>query len=391
MTGTTHLSRQSLATEIKQQALRLGLELVGIAPVSEPETWSQFQDWLQRGYAGQMDYMYRQARARSHPSQVFPEARSVIMVGLNYKPKQLASQVRLSDRSGRVSCYAWGRDYHRVLRRKLRELLRWLKTRVPECQGRAVVDSAPLLERDFARRAGLGWFGKNTMLIHRRLGSFFFLGALLVNLELPPDPPLETSHCGSCTACLEACPTHALVSPHVLDARRCISYLTIELRGPIPAELRPAMGDWVFGCDICQEVCPWNRKAPVAISPELQPRADLIALDLTQLFFLSEAEFRDKFAGTALLRARREGLLRNAAIVLGNRKDPSAIPALRQGLHDRSPLVRGAVAWALGQIATPEAITALRNRLAIETDDTVRQEIVHALQAAADLQPAGVQ
>jgi epoxyqueuosine reductase len=249
-----------------------------------------------------------------------------------------------------VARYAQGADYHDVLRQRLNQLLAWVQTECPGCQGRGVVDTAPLLERDFARRAGLGWFGKNTMLLHKRLGSYFFLGALLLDLELRPDPPYETSHCGTCTACLEACPTQAFPEPGVLDARRCISYLTIELRGPVPPELREPLGDWLFGCDVCQEVCPWNRKAPPGTEPALQPRPDLVALDPAELLGLSEEAFRRRFRGTALTRAKRRGLLRNAALVLGNCGDPAALPALQRALQDPEPLVREAARWAIRQI-----------------------------------------
>jgi epoxyqueuosine reductase len=212
------------------------------------------------------------------------------------------------------------------------------------------VDSAPLLERDFARRAGLGWFGKNTMLLNKRLGSYFFIGALLLDLQLEPDPAHDTSHCGTCSACLDACPTQAFTAPGRLDARRCISYLTIELRGPIPEELREPMGDWLFGCDICQEVCPWNRKAPAGNEPAFQPRPDLESVDPVELLSLTEQEFRRRFRGTALMRTKRRGLLRNAAIVLGNQGDAAALPALQNVLGDPEPLVREAAEWAIRRI-----------------------------------------
>jgi epoxyqueuosine reductase len=240
----------------------------------------------------------------------------------------------------------------------LNELLAWIRQEVPGCRGRGVVDTAPLLERDFARRAGLGWFGKNTMLLNKRQGSYFFLGALLLDLELAADPPHETSHCGTCTACLDACPTQAFPAPGVLDSRRCISYLTIELRGPVPEELRRPMGNWLFGCDICQEVCPWNRKAPVTREPELRPRADLEAIDPAELLGLSESDFRRRFLGTALTRAKRSGLLRNAAIILGNRGDPAALPALRRAADDPDPVIRDAAQWAIEQI---EALAGSRS------------------------------
>lgn len=391
MSGNSQAISQNLHLQIQHEARRLGFELVGIAAARTPNTWPQYLDWLAKGFSGEMHYLHRHAQARSHPRHVFTDVRSLIIVGLNYKPAVLNSSRSLPPNTGRVSCYAWGRDYHRVLRRKLRHLLRWLQTQVPDCRGRIVVDSAPLLERDFAQQAGLGWFGKNTMLINKRLGSFIFLGALLVNIELQPDPPFDTSHCGSCTACLEACPTQAFIHPGMLDARRCISYLTIELRGPIPEELRPAIGHWVFGCDVCQDVCPWNRKAPNANPLNWHSLPDLEALNLVELFSLSEAEFRTKFLGTALMRAGREGLLRNAAIVLGNRRHPESVPALGLALNDESPVVRGAAAWALGQIASPDALQALSKRLALESNESVCNEIVRALRSADTAVPRGVQ
>ncbi|HZY85586.1 MAG TPA: tRNA epoxyqueuosine(34) reductase QueG, partial [Gemmataceae bacterium] len=324
----------------------------------------RLRDWLSRGFAGSMDYLPRHAEARRHPSSILPEVRSVVMVGMNYRepedrgqrtedraPGPLSSVLcPLSSASGRVARYARGADYHDVLRERLKRLLAWLQAERPGCRGRAVVDTAPLLERDYARRAGLGWFGKNTMLLNRRQGSYFFLGALLVDVELAPDAAHETSHCGTCTACLDACPTDAFPAPGVLDARRCVSYLTIELRGSVPEELREGLGDWVFGCDVCQEVCPWNRKAPPGAEPALAPRPDLEALDPEEVLGLTEDEFRRRFAGTALTRPRRAGLLRNAALVLGNTGGPEALPALRRALADPEPLVREAAAWAVGRI-----------------------------------------
>jgi len=281
---------------------------------------------------------------------VLPEVRSVVMVGMNYKPAAAEQET-----AARVARYARGTDYHDVLRERLNRLLAWVRQEVPTCSGRGVVDTAPLLERDFARRAGLGWFGKNTMLLNRRLGSYFFLGALLLDLPLTPDPPHATTHCGSCTACLDACPTQAFVGPGVLDARRCISYLTIELKGSIPADLRQPLGSWLFGCDVCQEVCPWNRKAPPGTEPAFLARPDLEAVDPVELLGLSPEEFRRRFRGTALMRSKRRGLLRNAALVLGNCGNAQALPALRQALSDAEPLVREAAAWAIAQIERREA------------------------------------
>lgn len=331
----------TIEERLKQQARLLGFELAGIAPAAEADGFERLRQWLERGFAGTMDYLQRHGDARRHPSSILPEVRSVIMVGMNYRPRSP---------TGRISCYAHGSDYHDVLRERLRRLLDWLRQERPDCRGRGVVDTAPLLERDFARRAGLGWFGKNTMLLNKRWGSFFFLGALLTNLELSCDEPHIASHCGTCTACLDACPTHAFVAPGLLDARRCISYLTIEHRGDVPEELRHDLGDWLFGCDVCQEVCPWNRKAPPGTEPALQARPDLVNLDLIEILGLSEEEFRQRFRGTALWRAKRSGLLRNAALVLGNSGDATALPALCRALEDAEPVVREAARWAIDQI-----------------------------------------
>jgi epoxyqueuosine reductase len=341
---------EPLEDRLKRQAHTVGFELAGIAAASPADGFDRLRDWLARGYAGEMGYMHRHAEARRDPSAVLPDVVSIVMVGMNYKPTGDGADVSSFPVRGKVARYARGEDYHDVLRRRLGELLTWLQEQCPGCRGRAVVDTAPLLERDFGRRAGLGWFGKNTMLLNKRLGSYFFLGALLTDVKLEPDPPHETAHCGTCTACLDACPTGAFTGPGWLDSRRCISYLTIELRGPVPEDLRPGLGDWVFGCDICQEVCPWNRRAPAGAEPKLSGRPDLEQLDPVELLGLSEEAFRHRFRGTALMRTRRRGLLRNAALVLGNAGDRAALPALRRALEDPEPLVREAAAWAIGQI-----------------------------------------
>ncbi len=337
----------SLEQRLKQHAHALGFELAGIAPATEADGFDRLRDWLAHGFAGTMEYMHRHGEARRHPSSILPEVRSVVMVAMNYRP---AEEALSGQRPGRISCYARGTDYHDVLRARLNSLLDWLRQERPDCVGRGVVDTAPLLERDFARRAGLGWFGKNTMLLNKRLGSYFFIGALLVNLELAPDPPHTASHCGTCTACLDACPTEAFAAPGVLDARRCVSYLTIEHRGDVPVELRPGLGDWLFGCDVCQEVCPWNRKAPPGTEPAWQARPDLERVDLIEILSLSEDEFRRRFRGTAMMRTKRRGLLRNAALVLGNTGDASALPTLRRALDDAEPQIREAARWAIDAI-----------------------------------------
>ncbi len=333
-----------LEERLKNRAAEIGFDLMGIAPAAPADGFDRLTEWLERGYAGAMGYMERRHAAREHPASILPDVRSVIMTALNYFPGSEPANVA---GQGKVARYARGRDYHDVLRERLRELLDWLQRERPECRGRAVVDTAPLLERDFARRAGLGWFGKNTMLLHPRLGSYFFLGALLVDIELQPDSPFTRSHCGTCTACLDACPTDAFPGPGWLDARKCISYLTIELRDAIPLELRSGVGDWLFGCDVCQEVCPWNRKTPEGgIEPALPS-----GLDLRAVMLLTHEEYRERFKSTALERTGFDGLRRNAAIVLGNRGTADDLPALRAALRAEIPaVVREVVLWAIEQI-----------------------------------------
>jgi epoxyqueuosine reductase len=343
------MSVAPLEQRLLHRARELGFELAGIAPATNADGFCHLQEWLARGCAGEMDYMRRHEGAREHPQAVLPDVRSVVMVGLNYFPGP-DGRDHVAALHGRIARYAAGADYHDVMRGKLTDLLAWAQQEAPGLRGRGVVDTAPLLERDFARRAGLGWFGKNTMLINKRLGSYTFLGALLLDLELAPSRPFEANHCGSCTRCLDACPTDAFTAPFQLDARRCISYLTIELRGPIPAELRAGMGDWVFGCDVCQEVCPWNRKAPEAVEPALRPDPVGLTLELIELLGLSEEEFRRRFRDTALWRTRRRGLLRNAAIALGNVGDARALPALQRALDDSEPLVREAAQWSIERL-----------------------------------------
>lgn len=363
----------SLSAEaLKGHARSLGFDLVGIAPAVEADGFDQFADWLDAGYAGTMDYLHRHAPARRHPRAVLAEVRSVVMLGAYHAniPPAPAATATATAATARVARYAHSPDYHDVLRQKLNALADWVREREPGCVSRGVVDTAPLLERDFARRAGLGWIGKNTMLINKYRGSYLMLAALLTSATLPPDPPHTASHCGSCTACLDACPTQAFVRPGVLDARLCISYLTIELKGPIPVELRASVGDWLFGCDVCQEVCPWNRHAE-ATSTLLPTRPELVALDPAELLALSEEQFRQRFRGTVMFRSKRRGLLRNAAIVLGNRGDPAALPVLQRALDDPEPLVREAAAWAIERIRTIAVAVAATTTTTIALSDAV--------------------
>jgi epoxyqueuosine reductase len=347
---------EPLEVRLKSEARRLGFALAGIAPATEADGFARFEAWLDAGYAGEMAYLHRLRDERRHPRSVVEGVRSVLMLGMEYAGLVIGelrlanyTQTPITNRDSQIAKYAQGPDYHRYVWDRENELADWLMREAPGCVAFGVTDTAPLLERDFARRAGLGWVGKNTMLINRERGSFFFLGALLTDLELTPDPPHERSHCGTCTACLDACPTAAFPEPGVLDARRCVSYLTIELRSPIPEELREGVGDRLFGCDVCQDVCPWNRHAPAGPAPFPTDPA-LATLDPVELLSLSDAEFRRRFKGTAFLRARRSGLLRNAAIVLGNVGDERSLPALERVANDADEVVRDASRWAIGRI-----------------------------------------
>ncbi len=297
-----------------------------------------------------MQYLARRRDAYEHPRHVLKSVRSVVMLGMNYRTADPPAE--LAPGQARVSRYAWGAgDYHDLIRDRLRQLADVLHEHVPGCRTRGVVDTAPLLERDFARLAGLGWFGKNTMLINKQQGSWMFLAALLTDVELTPDQPHETSHCGTCTRCLDACPTDAFPEPFVLDATKCISYLTIELRDrPIPEEHRAGCGEWLFGCDICQDVCPWNRKAPLSTEPAFEPLPRLCPADAVELLSLDEVAFEARFANSPLARAGRSGLLRNACIVLGNTGDASHLTPLRAAANDVDPLIRDAAQWAIDRL-----------------------------------------
>jgi epoxyqueuosine reductase len=306
---------QRLEALIKAQAYGLGFDLAGIAMLGPAETAAAFDEWLARGYAGEMSYLPRNADKRRDSRLPFQGATTAIVVAMNYGG---------AEPSGPVARYARGDDYHDVMLDRLMQLHRWIDERLGRhVTGKAYVDTGPLLERDLARRAGLGWFGKNTMLINPRIGSFFFLGSLLLDLDLDPDAPFATDHCGTCRRCLDACPTRALTEPHLLDATKCIAYLTIELKGEIPTELQPQIGELVYGCDICQEVCPWNEKFARPLTEDaLRPRPALAGKNARrlseELLAMSDEDFRIAFKGSPMKRAKLAGLKRNAAVVLAN-------------------------------------------------------------------------
>jgi epoxyqueuosine reductase len=375
------LNTPTLTERIKARGTALGFDVVGISPARPPAHGETFAEWLRRGYHGEMAYMARTAGKRLHPGEFLPWARCVVSVALNYNTPYTREAEGRGIR-GWVSRYAWGDDYHDVMQAKLERLLESVREAAgPEVQGRVYVDAGPVMDREAGARAGIGWFGKNTNLLSMKVGSFFFLGELFLNLVLEYDRPVR-DRCGQCRLCLDACPTHAFVGPYVLDARRCISYLTIELKGVIPHELRPLMGTHIFGCDICQDVCPYNTKVKPTKEQAFQPRAGLHAPELIPLLSLTETEFRSSFAGSPILRAKRRGFLRNVCVALGNLKRPEAVSALARTLRDDpEPLVRAHAAWALGQIRTPEADTALHEAHARELDPTVLSEIDSAIGA----------
>jgi len=381
-----------LKATVTAHAHACGFDLVGVTSADDFD--ADRDAALERIREGRMDGLpwYTESRVMrgTSPSELLPGTRSVICLGLSYLGDDWP-EGDVPPQSGRVARYAWVRDYHRVMKRRMREFVRSVKRELgAEIAARWYVDDGPMLDRAAANRAGIGWFGKNTNILTPQFGSWVFLGQVITDLELEPDAPLKKS-CGSCVRCIEDCPTGAIVAPYVVDNARCISYLTIENRGPIPRELRPLMGDWVFGCDICQDVCPVNRKArpagqpipfPAAMrsSPSTSsgPTEQMAFLDLIELLEMSDDEFRGRFAGTPVMRAKRTGMQRNACVALGNLGDRAAVPALGRALRLGEPLARGHAAWALGRIGGAEAGALLLEASSTETDLGVLEEIAAA-------------
>ena len=350
---TVALDLAALAQSIKNWGRELGFQQVGIAGLDLSEHEAHLQRWLDAGYQGEMDYMAAHGSKRSHPEQLVPGTLRVVSLRMDYLPGDTRMAQRLGEpEKAYVSRYALGRDYHKLIRKRLQQLAERIQQQIGPFGYRAFVDSAPVLEKAIAEQAGLGWIGKNTLVLNRGAGSYFFLGELFVDLPLPVDAPHTSEHCGRCTACLDICPTGAFVGPYLLDARRCISYLTIELKGAIPEELRAPIGNRVFGCDDCQLVCPWNRFARPTEQADFQPRHQLDNAELAALFRWSEEEFLSRTEGSPLRRAGYERWLRNLAVGLGNA--PSSIPVLEalQARRDHpSALVREHVEWALARHA----------------------------------------
>lgn len=351
MTHSIAIDYSYLAETIKQWAVELGFQQAGIANIELSQHEQYLQRWLAAGYQGEMNYMQKHGTARSRPSELIPDTLRVISLRMDYLPEATQAEEILEDSSkAYISRYALGRDYHKLMRRRLATLAAKIEK---HCQGgsyRAFVDSAPVLERALAENAGLGWIAKNTMLINKRAGSWFFLGEIYTDLPLPPDDVHTDKHCGTCNACLDICPTDAFVGPFELDARKCISYLTIEHRGSIPTELRPMMGNRIFGCDDCQLVCPWNKFAQFTNEGDFQPRHNLQNADLVELFMWTEEEFLKNTEGSAIRRIGYERWLRNLAVALGNAPKTEKIS---RALHARksfpSETVQEHVNWALTQ------------------------------------------
>jgi len=345
---------------VRAAGLGIGFLQVGFAPATAPPHVDAYLEWLREGRHGEMHWMAREdsVRRRTDPRQALPGCRTLVMVSLGYAPDPRAGSSRARDdpEQASIARYAVGRDYHHEFEEGLERLAAAIRERWPAARLKPYVDYGPVLEREHGQRAGLGWVGKNTMLIHPALGSWTLLGELLTTVEFPPDVPFEADRCGTCERCIEACPTRAFTGPRGLDARRCISYLTIELKGSIPADLRPAIGNRVFGCDICQEVCPWNDGVPAGALAENASRwggpvpAETMARWAEELLDLGTEEFRSRYRDTPLSRPGREGLLRNLCVGMGNSGSPGVLPAVLRCLDEESPVVREHAAWALARL-----------------------------------------
>jgi epoxyqueuosine reductase len=378
------LRQSRLLTSIREKACALGFDACRVAPAEAPaHVRDRLAAWLADGAHGDMIWMAETFERRATPRKLMPDARSVVMLGLNYGPAvdPLAALARPD--AGAISVYARHRDYHDVIKGKLKELAAFVVSaaRPGKADVKVFVDTAPLMEKPLAQRAGLGWQGKHTNLVSREFGSWLFLGAILTNLELPPDGA-ESDHCGQCRACLDVCPTDAFPAPYRLDARRCISYLTIEHEGPIPLDLRSAIGNRIYGCDDCLAVCPWNKFASQGREAKLTARADLEAPPLAELARLDDASFRSLFAGGPIKRVGRARFVRNVLIAIGNSKDRALARVAKERLRDESPLVRGAAIWALARLSSGEDFTSLASEnLRIEGDAAVIEEWRDALAA----------
>jgi len=349
------ISRAQLKAQLVSFARQIGFDSCRIAACDTPAHATEFRQWLRDGAHGEMNYMQRGEEKRCDPQKVLPGAGSIVVLALNYFQSERFRPSSGHGTTGRIARYAWGDDYHDVIEAKLDKIDQFLSGFGG--QQKSYVDTGPILERDHAAQAGIGWHGKNTMLIDEQLGTWFFLAEVLTTLELPPDQPVQ-DRCGTCERCIKACPTGAITAPHRLDARRCISYLTIELKGSIPLELRALIGDRIFGCDDCLDVCPWNRFARVSHETTFSARESTTGMSLREYLELTDAEFRQLFKSSPIKRIKRRGFLRNICVALGNAGDASDLPALERAAVDPEPLIAEHAAWAIGQIRARHRINS---------------------------------
>jgi len=365
----------SFTKSIKDKALGLGFDLVGISPADCFPENQYYKQWLRHGFSGEMKYLDRSPERRERLQRVLPNAKSVISCALNYNTEYPYSVDERDKSKGWISRYAWGDDYHEIIEDKLRALLNHIGEEASgEVSSKLYVDTGPVLERVYGKYAGVGWVGKNTCLINQEIGSWIFIGEIITSLELDYDIPVP-DRCGTCTRCIDSCPTGAILEPYILDSRLCISYLTIELKDKIPLELREGIHNNIYGCDICQDVCPWNRRAQITDGPEFQPRDDLYNPDLSYLSGLSIEDFRYVFKKSPIKRTKRRGLLRNVMIAMGNSGNEDFVPHIKECLNDEEPLVRAHAAWALWKIEGPCSKEILLHHKSVETDDKVIEEI----------------
>jgi epoxyqueuosine reductase len=365
---------KALKDALIHQTRALGFDCVGVTdPDAIADAGRHFREFLDAGAHGDMEWLATNPARRADPRVLWPGVRSVIMLGVNYGPDENPLAILAQRTRGAISVYAQGDDYHDLIKKKLKALARWLVA-ATGCEVKVFVDTAAVMEKPLAQAAGLGWQGKHTNLVSREFGSWLFLGAIFTTADLPREAA-DTDHCGTCRACLDICPTSAFPAPYKLDARRCISYLTIESRGPIPHEFRKAIGNRIYGCDDCLAVCPWNKFAQAGHEARLTAREELRAPDLAGLARLDDAAFRALFTKSPVKRIGRDRFIRNVLIAIGNANDPALAVEAERLLDDESPLVRGAAVWALSQLIGPEALTALAARaIGSESDDSVRAE-----------------
>ena len=357
---------------IEEQAYALGFDGFGIASSELREAGYKLSQWLEMGYAGEMAYMARGEEKRRDPNLVLENIKSIICLRTNYLTKDKGMEFLDFPEKGDVSLYALNKDYHDIITPRLKALEKIIQKEFKGCKTKIYVDTGPILEKPLAERAGLGWIGKHTNLLSEDIGSWYFLSEILVDVALP-ESEIADNHCGTCRSCIDICPTNAIVAPYVLDAKKCISYLTIELKGVIPVEFRKAIGNRIYGCDDCQIVCPWNSYAIKTDEPEFKAmNSNFLLIDLIQL---SDEDFRKRFKGSPIKRIKRRGLLRNVAIALGNSKNPKAVPFLIRALKDKEPLIRAHAVWALGELLFSESVPLLNEKLAEEEDSTVLREI----------------